>query len=370
MSVHQLKDGRWIARYKSGGKEIKKYFGRGLEAEKQARQFNDSLDLRTWKRRTPAPSSALVDDLAEEYIKSRLAINQKSTIDNLMVKWEKIISPQIGHLQAINLTEHRMDQYVNKRLKAGVKRTTVHRELSDIQAILNWSVRRKYLSVNPIRDYEKPKRDDEIIQPPTIEEVQALLSAAADHLRRALILSFYTGIRPGQRELLSRCWHDVNWTAGTLFVVSAKKGGDIKSRSIPLSKNLLAEMRHWQVDDYNFAERNEKEMPDRIIHYRGKPILRINKAFREAKRRAKITRRLRPYDFRHAFASSVLKNNANLKATSELLGHSRTDTTTRIYQHTDTDMHRAVIESVPELDLGQLKDGPKTKRRKPSSNNG
>ena len=55
MSVHQLPDGRWVVQYKAEGKLKREYFGHGPEAEKLARERNDALPLRSWKRRTPEP---------------------------------------------------------------------------------------------------------------------------------------------------------------------------------------------------------------------------------------------------------------------------------------------------------------------------
>jgi integrase len=40
---------------------------------------------------------------------------------------------------------------------------------------------------------------------------------------------------------------------------------------------------------------------------------------------------------------------ADLKSVSEILGHSRPDTTTRIYQHTDRAMHEAAISRLPAM---------------------
>jgi len=103
-----------------------------------------------------------------------------------------------------------------------------------------------------------------------------------------------------------------------------------------------------------------------IIQYRGKPVLSLKKSYAAAKRRAGITRRLPLYSFRHAFASTVLQYGANLKATSEILGHSRPDTTLRIYQHTHPEMHRAVTDLLPDLDLSHA-DGKSSGKSKKSS---
>jgi integrase len=351
MSVHQLKDGRWIVRYYVDKKQRTKYFGRGLAAESEARRFNDDVAPRRWQRRTPRPSSAFFRDLVNDYIQAKAVDNQVSTITNLMIKMEGVILPRLGDTTAIRITSHQLDRYVAARIKAGVKNTTIHRELTDVMAVLNWAVAQNYISFNPVAGYKKPKRDDAVIQPPTTEEIKRLIAHSAPHLVRALALSFNTGIRPGQRELLALCWHNLDKDAHTLWVESAKKGGQIKYRNIPLGQEFMALLAQWYADDQAFAKRNDKPVPERIIHYRGKPVKKISKAFAAAKKKAKITRRLRPYDFRHAFATAVLSKNSNLKATSEILGHSRTDTTTRIYQHTDTAQHRSVIDAVPDLDL-------------------
>jgi integrase len=203
---------------------------------------------------------------------------------------------------------------------------------------------------NPILNYEKPDRDDQQIRPPSPSETRAIVKHSADHLVRALTISYYTGIRPGARELFSRQWHDVDFENKTFFVISARKGGRLKSRNIPLHPQLLRLLYIWYYEDRKFAYKKGR-FPDNVIHYRGRPIVSVKTAFKRAKERAGITRRMRLYDFRHAFATNALKGKADLKSTSEILGHSRTETTTRIYQHTDLAMHREAINRIPSLDL-------------------
>jgi len=97
-----------------------------------------------------------------------------------------------------------------------------------------------------------------------------------------------------------------------------------------------------QVKDKNILE---------IITYQGRPVKRIKKVFNAAKKRAGINRRLRIYDFRHCFATTVLGEEGDLKSASEIIGHSRTETTMQIYQHTNTKLHRKTINKLPELNL-------------------
>jgi integrase len=350
MSVHTLADGRFYVHYRdrqNKGKWKRKYFGRGLEAEKKANDFNDSLNLRKHESKdTSKPFEILVN----AYMDAKVSKVQKSTLDNFLWKMDGVILPTLGrNIRAMAMTHERMDRYVNDRLKAKnknggtIKRTTVHRELSDIRAVLNWAAKRRYIAFNPLKDYEMPKRDDDdTIHYPTAAEIAGILRHAPEQLSRAVKISYYTGLRPGRRELFSMQWCNIDFDAATITVKSAKKGGKYKFREVPIHPDFLAELRTWYLKD---------GAPDGyIVHYRGRPVKSLKKSFAAAKRKAKIKRRLRLYDIRHCFASLLLKHHADLKSTSELLGHSRPDTTMKFYQHTDAAMHRDAISRLPAID--------------------
>ena len=218
---------------------------------------------------------------------------------------------------------------------------------------------RRYLTHNPISKYKKPRRDDEVIQPPTLSEISALMAVAPPQLVRALGLSYYTGIRPGRAELLRRKWSDVDWTAKSIFVESARKGG-LRTRQISLHPDLLKLLKTWWKADKKLAT-----VPETIIHYEGQTIGSLKTSWRTAKKNAKITRRLRPYDLRHAFATQSLRQAADLKSVSELLGHSRTDTTIRVYQHGSAEIQRLAVEKLPSVTLGNgSKDAQRKKPKK------
>jgi len=352
MSVHQKKDGRWFVRYREKGTGNLKdeYFGRGIEAERRARARNDELDLRPWVHRTPKQQSPFFVDIVNAYTEAKLGRMQPSSIKNFVWKMKGVVVPAIGEeFQAIKITPAKLDAYVKKRLSAGVKRTTIHREITDIKAVLNWSVRRGYLTHNPAIGFEPPKRDDEIIMPPTIDELNRIAAHSPPHLLRAISLSYYTGLRPGG-ELYAITWADLDCSIPAVLVRSAKKHGR-PSRMIPIHPEFIGQLIRWYHEDIDEGFGDDMA----VINYHGAPVLSLKKAFATAKRKAGITRRLRPYDFRHAFATYLLQNNADLKSTSEMLGHTRTDTTTRIYQHTSVNMHAAAIKLLPALRIDHKK---------------
>jgi len=347
MAVTQLKDGRWVCYYKAprddgrpGSRIKKEYFGRGHAAEEKARERHNALNL---KKRRPAVSrrGPIFNELARSYLRHKhFSINSVGVLE---YKLRANILPFLGHRPAMGLRDRDLDNYVRKRRKDGVKDATIRRELNDIVAILNWSVARTppLIPSNPVRDYKKPPEDNATIMPPTADETARILAAAGDHLKRAILLSYYLGLRPGAVELLSLYWHHVDWENMTIMVSSAHKGGP-ERRQVPIHDDLAPAMRKWHIRDNN-------TQTGPIIHYRGGPILRIKTAWKGALKRAGITRRLRPYDLRHQFVTRALEKSADMKALSEIVG-SRPETLMRHYQHVSTALHRKTVAKIPPLE--------------------
>jgi len=355
MAYTQLKDGRWQVYYRQpkpdNPKYIKKeYFGRGPEAEAAAKKRNDELGLK--KRRPPKERiGPTVGQLAKSYRNAKnFSSNSKK---HLGIRLEANILPFFGPMAAIQLTDRDLDNYVQYRrnrkrknkkgeiIKIGVKDSTINRELTDLQAILNWSTRRRppLIIYNPVLHYKAPAEDNEIILPPTPEETTAIIKNASPHLRRAIKLSYYMGLRPGAVELLRLAWSDVNWSTKMILVRSAHKGGPVR-RHVPIHDEFIDELKAW-------CEEDGKAGP--IIHYEGKPVKSIRRTWRETLRRAGITRRIRPYDLRHNFITLALEEGADIKALAEVVG-SRPETIMKYYQHVTKKQHRKTVAKIPPLE--------------------
>jgi integrase len=338
MSVHLLKDGRWVVHYPRGYNaddpgRTREYFGRGPDAERQAIIRNIELGLGSAR----IEGGPTFRDLVTKYILARGHDLAKSTLHDLQCKLDGYLLPLLGDLPGPGVTPHVLDDYMQTRARAGQKKTSIHRELTIIRAVLRFAVSRQLLVRNPMEGYQLPKRDDAIISPPTAAELELIYQAAAPHLQRAIRLAYYTGMRPGASELLALRWDHVDLANRTIFVESAKKGG-LKARVVPISARLEQLVRRWLEED------KAKGKLGWVVHYHGKRIARISHAWNEAKTRAGITRRIRPYDLRHMAASDMLAGGADLKSVSEILGHSSPDLTLKTYQHTTTAQRRTAVE--------------------------
>lgn len=345
MSVHQLDDGRWVVHYPKGKNpqepnRTREYFGRGPDGERAARERNSELGLGT-KRKETSPEFG---KLAEQYMAAKQPGMSRASYTSMEAKINNVILPVLGEYRAMEITPEILDGYVAHRAKK-VKHTTIHRDLSDIRAILRWAAKRRYIVGNPIEGYEFPRRDDAVIMPPTVKEVQAILANAPAHLYRAILLAYYTGVRPGAVELYNLKWHDVDLFGNNIHVTSARKGG-LNHRDIPImDRDFKKLLKRWLKED----QKAKKKLDDYIITYKGKRVASLKRSWQKAKEKANITRRMRMYDLRHSFATKLLDNAADLKHVSLLLGHKSVQQTVDTYQHTSKKLSSEAVKKLPSV---------------------
>ncbi len=342
MAVTQTKDGRWLVYYvnPSPPPKIKKeYFGRGATAQAQAKKRDNELGFRRTRPRQGQDEGPIFVALAAEYSGKGFSEN---SLKHLNIRLESTILPAIGDIPAIKISFADMDKYIDNRRKT-VKDNTIRREIVDIKAILNWAVKRRppLIPYNPIRDYPAPQPIDAVISPPSTDEVQAILKHANQHLSRAIKISLYTGLRPGAVELLSLTWASVLWDRQVIRITLADKGGP-PLRDIPIHDDLLPELHvWWETDGGGFGP---------IIHQHGKPVQRISHAWKLTLKRAGISRRLRPYDLRHYFVTSMIEAGVDYKTLSEIVGSSP-ETLRKHYQHVSNEARRNAISKMPKIGL-------------------
>lgn len=343
MSVHQTQSGAWYVLWRDRGsrKQRKEWFGGGELNRQKALRRDEEIKFLQGKT---VEETICFRQLAMLYHEGHS--RRESTYDNDYYKF-KVLIPIIGSSPAETLSHALMDTFVAQRLASGVKRTTVARDIRLIKAVMSWAEQQvpPLIVRNPIARYKlKAANDKDVPYPPSHQEIQRLLNAAEPHLKRAILLWNETGMRPG-RETLGLTWQDVDLSGKNIRIVSARKGGPA-IRIVPI-EGALEHLRRW-FDEDSLAFGDRVTMVP-LIHFAGERIGSLKTAWATAKTRAGITRRLRPYDMRHAFVTDAMRDGSDLKSVSQIIGHSRPDTTLREYQHVLTEQHREVIRRVKPL---------------------
>jgi len=370
MSVHTTKDGRhfvvWYEQKEGSPKftQRRKVFGRGDLARQQALRFDQ--DKKREKGRTSVEGFT-VERLCMEYHNQHPV--EASTLKNDKYKFSRCLLPILGHHQVDLITSKDLDLYAIERRKQGVKNGTISREIRLLKAVFSWAEFQEppLIHRNPIARYRiKLKGDATVPAPPSLDEIQRLINTAEPHLVRALMIFWHTGIRPG-KEMYQITWEDLDFSGNEIRIHSARKGART-IRFVPIAKEAVEFRKFlfgWMEEDKRLLR--EREIPEEkiwetpVVHFRFKPVLSMKRAWATAKNRAKIKRELRLYDMRHAFATNILRHGGDLKSLSEIMGHSRPDTTMRSYQHVTRDQHRETVGKVPGLSVspGQFVDNTK-----------
>lgn len=346
MSVHQKSDGRHYCTWYEGKEKKFKYFGHEDSDRILAERYDDQI--RRDKGKVPqVPGGLTGADLLQRYHSDRPV--ESTTRQSDYYRITSIMIPLMGAIHCEALTSVELNRYVKIRLEAGRKLRTIAREIDILRAAMNWAESQDPPLVfrNTVRKFSLKHGADEVPHPPTRSEVERLLAVSPPHLTRALIISWACGLRPGG-EVFQLTWADIDFEGQELRVISARKGGPV-ARSVPLDPAMPALLKSWHESD--LVKAPEKMPADQIpiVHYRFRPVASVKRSWAHAKREAKITRRLRPYDLRHAWFTGALKQGGDFKAISELGGHSRVDTTLRFYDHVTGERHRKAVERIQHV---------------------
>lgn len=240
----------------------------------------------------------------------------------------------------------------------GLARSTRARRLSAIRQLFRFAFEEGLRSDNPAIQISGPGRDRKLPRTLSEEEVDRLLDAArrtgrsaADRLRNTCLMEllYATGMRVS--ELVSLPVAATRGDPRVLLILG--KGG--KERMVPLSPPSRVALTEWLCarDEAEEAAKKKGQPPSRFLFpSRGKAgHLTRHRFFQIVKDLAVAAGvspdTVTPHTLRHAFATHLLANGADLRAIQTLLGHADV-ATTEIYTHVlDERLKDLVLEHHP-----------------------
>ena len=271
----------------------------------------------------------------------------------------KSIRETVGSIPLESLAREAIKNFEAAQLKAGIKQNTIHRRVGLMRSILNWAVDLGLIEENPIYNYRVKRGEDKKNPPPSPHEVALLIEHARfPHLERAIILSYYLGVRVGESELLQLKWEDFDVNRRRMRVWSAKKNKSMAWRDLDLVDSLFSHMTEWRDKDMSIGA-------EYLVHFKGKQISSIKSAWRSLIKRLKEekllpeNRNFRPYDLRHAYGTETIARGADPRTVADNMGHADTSMLHRHYQHPLDDQKKKVQESVPDILNGVQDRGTK-----------
>ena len=139
-------------------------------------------------------------------------------------------------------------------------------DLKVLRAACNpWS--REYAQITPAPGVWKPKEGKPRERWLTRRELARLLYSARRvlHLRRFILIGYYTGSRPG--VVLRLRWDQVDLSQGVMARIAPGEAADAKKRAPPvrLGKRILSHLRRWARLDRGTETKY-------LCHYEGRPV--------------------------------------------------------------------------------------------------
>jgi integrase/recombinase XerD len=253
----------------------------------------------------------------------------------------------------------------------GLAKSTRARRLSAIKQLYRFAFEEGWRTENPAIQISGPGQSKRLPKILTEDEVDRLLDAARttgrsphDRLRNTCLMEllYATGMRVSELVSLT-----VSATRGDprLLLIMGKGG---KERLVPLSPPARTALTDWLAvrDEIDAQAQSQRKPPSRFLFpsrgvsgylTRHRFYLMIKEfAVAGGVDPAKVT----PHTLRHAFATHLLSNGADLRAIQTMLGHADV-ATTEIYTHVlEARLSELVLENHPLAKDGIRKSGGKT----------
>jgi integrase/recombinase XerD len=224
-------------------------------------------------------------------------------------------------------------EYIAWRVEGGAKPRSTARQLSSFRRFFRYLLREGIINEDPTVNIAMPKIGRSLPQSLTEQDVESLLSAPKvseplGHRDRTMLEVLYaTGVRVS--ELINLKLSQINLNQGVLRIVGK---GD-RERLIPLGDEAQDWIREF-IDGARGEILLERQTEYLFPTRRGDRMTR--QAFwhiiKRYAKKANISKKLSPHTVRHAFATHLLNNGADLRVVQLLLGHSDVSTT-QIYTH-------------------------------------
>ena len=200
-----------------------------------------------------------------------------------------------------------------------IQKRSINRKLSSLRSFYLYLLKIGEIQVSPLETIPSLKFYAEKQIPISEEEMEnlgeILEKESGNSLEKLIIETLYqTGMR--KSELCNILLEQVDFSKSEIFV----KGKGNKQRVVPISENLLKQMREYIAirkpnEDsgiYFFVRENGKKLSEKFVYSVVNRYLSL----------ITLKKKKSPHILRHSFATHVLNNGAEISKVKKILGHS------------------------------------------------
>ena len=226
-----------------------------------------------------------------------------------------------------------INNYLASRLDSGVSVSTIQRIITCIKSFYLFLYENNFIQSNPAQLIDNPKKRRKLPIIISENEIEALLSCpntdTSSGMRDKCMLEllYSSGLRIS--ELLNIKVHQIAHDKSFLKI----KGKGDKERLVPIGSSAMSSLLTY-IDTFRCNIKNIDNVEMLFIKETGAVMSRQEcwKMIKKYALASNINKKISPHNLRHAFATHLLNNGADLRTVQMLLGHASLSTT-QIYTH-------------------------------------
>ncbi len=218
------------------------------------------------------------------------------------------------------------------------KKSSIARKLAAVRAFFKFLSRERVLAENPAAAVSTPKQARTLPRIMTEEEMNDFLDRIAQGaatgdpalIRDRAILELLYASGPRVSELVGLDLRHVNFGDGMVLV----RGKGNKERIVPFGSKAREAMQAYLPVRERTLHENKAHTPALFLNVRGGRLTArsVDRLLKKYVRRLGPNVKVSPHSLRHAFASHLLAEGADLRAIQEMLGHKSLATTQKYTQ--------------------------------------
>lgn len=300
--------------------------------------------------------SALAEDVQDYLASLALANESEHTIRNYGADLREFIDyfspdgalpPKAAEIEVVALREWLASLYARD-----LRPATIRRKLASVRGLFRFLSRNRRIQSDPARLLRLPKMPKTVPDVPNPEAVNALVDGAGaipdkPHPKRdRLLFELLYGCGLRISEAVGLNTDDIDTSERWLRV----RGKGRKERQVPFGGKAAEALAVWLGERRPAPDQKTSEQQALFLNHRGRRL-----SARGGRSIVKFyatwvagDSTLHPHTLRHAFATHLLSDGADLRSIQELLGHARLSTTQKYTRVSLTDLMRVYDDAHPK----------------------
>ena len=213
------------------------------------------------------------------------------------------------------ITPREIERYKHHRLAQGIARTTINKEISGLNKLLEYAESCGYCRAFKSKRFPNKLTKAPLPDVPTRAECLAFIDSCIWPACGLFACLYYAGLR--RNEAATMTVERMHMDRGMFIVL----GKGHKERGVPIAADL-----------FPYLRRRLSEIDTGLLwtSKSGSPLTDLRPHIKWAKKRAGITRRFYPHLLRHAFGTHSTMDGIGIRSLQRMMGHT-VSTTTEIY---------------------------------------